>query len=200
MPHSPSASKEGKRLELPDDGLRFVSKRSFRRFLAMLSSALGISIKIEGATSSQSRDGELNFKLSAGGEGFEGLWRPRIGSSDTQVIITGGSIYDGTTLSTVAEQTISVHATSLNYIYLACGLTATTVDSYVSGGTVAPAATPIIASTSTQANTNTEGYILLCTWQAGALVDRYSYFAYACELLQKRSGSVGDVTFNWWSY
>jgi hypothetical protein len=135
----------------------------------------------------------------AAGE-FKGLWYPKRGSSDTQVIITGGSIFDGTTLHTVADATLSVHATSLNYIYLACGLTATTVDSYVSGGTVAPAATPIIASTSTQANTNTEGYILLCTWQAGALVDRYSYFAYACELLQKRSGSVGDVTFNWWSY
>jgi len=67
MPHSPSAGKEGKRLELPDDGLRFVSKRSFSRFLAMLSAALGISIKIDGATSSQSRDGELNFKLSPGG-------------------------------------------------------------------------------------------------------------------------------------
>jgi hypothetical protein len=71
MPHSPSAGKEGKRLELPDDGLRFVSKRSFRRFLAMLSAALGISIKIDGATSSQSRDGELNFKLSPGGSSAE---------------------------------------------------------------------------------------------------------------------------------
>jgi hypothetical protein len=71
MPHSPSAGKEGKRLELPDDGLRFVSKRSFSRFLAMLSAALGISIKIDGATSSQSRDGELNFKLSPGGAAAE---------------------------------------------------------------------------------------------------------------------------------
>ena len=136
---------------------------------------------------------------SSGGT-FKGLWYPKKGASDTQVIITGGSIFDGTTLHTVADATLSVHASSLNYIYLACDLTKTTVDSYVSGGTVAPAATPIIASTSTQANTNTEGYILLCTWQAGALVDRYAYFAFACELLQKRSGSVGDVTFNWWSY
>jgi hypothetical protein len=72
------------------------------------------------------------------------------------VIITGGSIFDGTTLHTVADATLSVHATSLNYIYLACGLTKTTVDSYVSGGTVAPPAIATIA-TSTQANTNTAG-------------------------------------------
>jgi hypothetical protein len=64
-------------------------------------------------------------------------------------------------------------------------------------------ATPTIDLTATSfpANTNTAGYILLCTWQAGALVDRYALtFTLACELLQKRSGSVGDVTFNYWSY
>lgn len=199
MPHSPSASKEGKRLDLPDDGLRFVSKRSFRRFLAMLSSALGISIKIEGATQSQSRDGELTFKVSPSGE-FEGMWAARAGSSSTQVIVSGGTIYDGTTLSTVAERTISVHATSLNYIYLECDLTPTTVDSYVSGGTATPASTPIASATSMPSNTNSKGYILICTWQEGALVSRNAYFPFACELLQKRSGSIGDVTFNWWSY
>jgi hypothetical protein len=131
---------------------------------------------------------------------FKGLWYPKRGSSDTQVIITGGSIFDGTTLSAVAGATLTVHASSLNYIYLECDLTKTTVDSYVSGGTVAPASTPITSATSMPSNTNTKGYILLCTWQAGALVDRYAYFALACELLQKRSGSVGDVTFNYWSY
>jgi hypothetical protein len=136
----------------------------------------------------------------AAGE-FKGLWYPKRGSSDTQVIITGGSIFDGTTLHTVAGATLSVHATSLNYIYLDCGLTATTVDSYVSGGTVN--ATPTIATSTSAAsltNSNTAGHILLCTWQEGALVDRYAYFTLACELLQKRSGSVGDVTFNYWSY
>jgi hypothetical protein len=137
---------------------------------------------------------------SSGGT-FKGLWYPKKGASDTQVIITGGSIFDGTTLHTVADATLSVHATSLNYIYLACDLTKTTVDSYVSGGTVD--ATPTIATSTSAAsltNSNIAGHILLCTWQAGALVDRYAYFAFACELLQKRSGSVGDVTFNWWSY
>lgn len=134
------------------------------------------------------------------GSDFKGKWYPKRGSSDTEVIMTGGAIFDGTTLSTVAGATISVHATSLNYIYLECDLSKTTVDSYVSGGTVAPASTPLISATSVQVNTNTKGYILLCTWQAGALVDRYSYYSFACELLQKRSGSVGDVTFNWWAF
>jgi hypothetical protein len=42
----------------------------------------------------------------AAGE-FKGLWYPKRGSSDTQVIITGGSIFDGTTLHTVAGATLS---------------------------------------------------------------------------------------------
>jgi hypothetical protein len=157
------------------------------------------------AGQTQARDTHLPtvnhyFELLTASGSFVGNWHPTAGDSDTEVIITGGSIYDGTTLSTVAEQTISVHATSLNYIYLECDLTVTTVDSYVSGGTAAPASTPIASATTFPTNTNEKGYILLCTWQRGAVVHRYAYFPFACELLQKRSGSIGDVTFNWWSY
>jgi hypothetical protein len=200
VPESSSASTRAVRLSRAPAGIGPAYRAWLLSSLRTIARACGVQVQIDGASSAQSHGDRVSFKVATGGGEFEGLWRPRIGSSDTQVIITGGSIYDGTTLSTVAEQTISVHATSLNYIYLDCDLTKATVDGYVSGGTVAPASTPLAAATSMPSNTNTKGYILLCTWQAGAVVDRYAYFPMAGELLQKRSGSVGDVTFNWWSY
>ncbi len=193
MPHSPSANKEGKRLELPDDGLRFVSKRSFSRFLAMLSAALGISIKIDGATSSQSRDGELNFKLSPGGADPGYAWTPSAASS-TSINLTAGSISDGFTTRTPTVTGISVHATDLQYVYLVCTLSPTLTDGFVTGGTVTSAV--ITAYGSAQTNTNTTGYILLFTWQAGAIVDRFRYWSIECQL---NNSGAGNTAFNTWT-
>lgn len=129
---------------------------------------------------------------------FRGLWFPsRV--NDESVKIGAGSLFDGTTLHMVPETTVVVSSTALNYIYLVCALSATLVDGYVAGGIVSSTPT-ISASPSVLANNNTTGYIMLCTWQSGAVVDRFAYFALASELLNKRNGSVGDVTFNWWSY
>lgn len=128
---------------------------------------------------------------------FRGLWYPSKVNNES-VKIGAGSLFDGTTFHSVPETTVAVSPTALNYIYLVCNLSATLVDGYVAGGTVS--STPTIARySSVQPNNNSTGYILLCTWQAGAVVDRYAYFALASELLNKRSGSIGDVTFNWWS-
>jgi hypothetical protein len=194
MPHSPSANKEGKRLELPDDGLRFVSKRSFSRFLAMLSAALGISIKIDGATSSQSRDGELNFKLSpGGGSSAEYAWTPTAASS-TSINLSAGSISDGVTTRTPTVTGISVHETDLRYIYLVCTLNATRVDGFVTGGTVTAAS--ISAYSAIQTNSDTTGYILLCTWQAGAVVDRFRYWSIECQI---NDNGGGGTAFNTWT-
>jgi hypothetical protein len=128
---------------------------------------------------------------------FKGMWYPTRGAAITNLNVTGGTLYDGVTVHTIAAASLTVHASSLNYVYLSCGLTKATVDGWVSGGTVD--ATPTIATaTSFPANTNTAGYIPLFTWQAGALAAaRGAYFPFVCELLQKRSGSAGDVTFNW---
>jgi hypothetical protein len=193
MPHSPSANKEGKRLELPDDGLRFVSKRSFSRFLAMLSAALGISIKIDGATSSQSRDGELNFKLSPGGADPGYAWTPSAASS-TSINLTAGSISDGVTTRTPNVSAIAVSATALQYIYLVCTLNVTRVDGFVTGGTVTAAS--ISAYSGIQTNSDTTGYILLCTWQAGAIVDRFRYWSIECQI---NDNGGGGTAFNTWT-
>jgi hypothetical protein len=201
VPESPSASTRAVRLSRAPAGIGPAYRAWVLSSLRTIARACGVQVQIDGASSAQSHGDRVSFKVATGGGEFEGLWYPKRGSSDTQLIITGGSIFDGTTLHTVAGATLSVHATSLNYIYLDCGLTATTVDGYVSGGTVD--ATPTIATSTSAAsltNSNSAGHILLCTWQEGALVDRYAYFTLACELLQKRSGSVGDVTFNYWSY
>lgn len=150
--------------------------------------------------SSNEQDVQVVKRLNDGepAADFKGMWYPTRGASITDLNVTGGRLYDGVTVHTIADAALTVHASSLNYVYLSCGLTKTTVDGWVSGGTVD--ATPTIATATTfPTNTNTAGYIPLFTWQAGALVDRYAYFSFGCELLQKRSGSIGDVTFNWWS-
>lgn len=125
---------------------------------------------------------------------FAGVWNPTRGASDTALNVTGGTLYDGTTTHIIADAALTVHATSLNYIYLSCALTPTLTDGYVSGGTVD--ATPtIISSTSVQSNTNSAAYILLCTWQAGALVLRAAWFPYACRL---GNSGTGDTLFKYW--
>ena len=125
---------------------------------------------------------------------FAGVWKPSRGASDTELNVTGGTINDGTTTHIIADAALTVHATSLNYIYLSCALTPTLTDGYVSGGTVD--ATPtIISSTSVQSNTNSAAYILLCTWQAGALVLRAAWFPYACRL---GNSGTGDTLFQYW--
>ena len=203
MPESPSASTRAVRLSRAPAGIGPAYRAWVLSSLRTIARACGVQVQIDGASSAQSHGDRVSFKVAPGaaaGE-FRGNWHPSAGADAEEVLITGGSIFDGTTLHTVAGATLSVHATSLNYIYLDCGLTATTVDGYVSGGTVD--ATPTIATSTSAAsltNSNSAGHILLCTWQEGALVDRYAYFTLACELLQKRSGSVGDVTFNYWSY
>lgn len=167
-------------------------------------SYLGAGIIYNGDTrgngvSSSELDVQVIPRFNGGGDAaaFKGSWYPSSGGSVTSLNVTGGFIADGTTIHTIAATVLTVHAISLNYIYLVCGLNKTTVDSWVSGGVIT---SPTIASyTSVQQSDNTTGYIPLFTWQAGALVDRDAYFSFGCELLQKRSGSIGDVTFNWWS-
>lgn len=127
-----------------------------------------------------------------GGGGFRGLWHPTK-VNDEAVKIGAGTLFDGTTLHTIAESTIAVSASALNYIYLVCGLSPTYIDGYVTGGTVT--ATPTVAAySSAQVNTNSTAYILLHTWQAGALVQDYAWFGFGTELLNK---NVGDVVFNY---
>lgn len=105
---------------------------------------------------------------------FRGAWFPTSASSTT-IDLTDGSVTDGTTTFTPDVTDIAVHATSLNYVYLECDTTPGTLDGYVTGGVITAAA--IVAYTTTKTNTNSKLYILLCTWQAGALVARYKYWS-----------------------
>lgn len=124
---------------------------------------------------------------------FEGTWYPSVIDS-THISLTPGFIYDGVTSHFPSVSSIAVHATALRYIYLVCSLTSTTVDGFVTGGTVD--ATPTVSAySSTQTNTNTTAYILLLTWQAGAVVQRYAYWNLACQL---RNINTGDVSFQYW--
>lgn len=123
----------------------------------------------------------------AGGS-FKGCWFPSAIDS-THIQLTGGSFTCGS-IFTPSVSSVAVDASALTYVYLRATLSATTVDGYVTGG-VATAAT-VLGSTTTLTSDNTYGYILLCTWQAGALVDRYEYFSLKARL---NNSGVGDVYF-----
>jgi hypothetical protein len=123
---------------------------------------------------------------------FRGAWYPTK-VNDELINLTPGSITDGVTTRTPTVTNIVVSATAPQYIYLVCGLTPTIVDGYVTGGTIDSAT--VQAFGSLQTNTNTTGYILLFTWQAGVLGARYKYFSFQGELGNR---NTGDTVFRVW--
>lgn len=106
---------------------------------------------------------------------FEGAWFPSTVDS-THIDLTEGSVNDGFTTFTPTVTGISVHASSLNYVYLECTVSVATTGGYVTGATITAAI--VKAYTTTKTNTNTKAYLLLCTWQAGFTVARYRYYSH----------------------
>ena len=123
---------------------------------------------------------------------FKGNWYPSAIDS-THIKLTGGTITCGS-IFTPSVSSITVHATSLNYIYLRSTLSAYSLDGYVVGGSITAAS--VISSTSTLTSDNTYGYILLCTWQASALVDQYEFYSFFASLQNQGSG---DTLFVYWN-
>lgn len=123
---------------------------------------------------------------------FKGNWYPSAIDS-THIKLTGGTITCGS-IFTPSVSSITVHATSLNYIYLRSTLSASSLDGYVVGGSITAAS--VISSTSTLTSDNTYGYILLCTWQASALVTQYEFYSFFASLQNQGSG---DTLFVYWN-
>lgn len=117
---------------------------------------------------------------------FKGSWYPTAIDS-THVRLTGGSFTCGS-IFTPSVSSIAVSSSALNYIYLQATLSPTYVDGYVDGGTVT--ACTVMSGTSIPTSDNTYGYILLCSWQAGVLVDRYEYFSLKARLNNSGTGNV----------
>lgn len=124
---------------------------------------------------------------------FAGAWKPTLNGSD--VDLTAGSIFDGSTTWTPTVTGIALVAASFNYIYLHCELNPTTEDGFVTGGGLSSAT--VEAHSSVQTNSNTDAYILLCTIDLtnNNEVTRYQWFSFGCQL---RNSGVGDVVFNYW--
>lgn len=125
------------------------------------------------------------------GGGFAGAWAPSVVDS-THINLTAGSVSDGITTFTPTVAGISVHATSLNYVYLECDITPTTLNSFVVGGVITAAS--IVSYTATKTNTNTKAYLLLCTWQASVLVARYQYYSQALQQLDDGNNTTTAVS------
>lgn len=132
---------------------------------------------------------------SGGGSSFRGAWAPTVSSDSTTVTLTAGSINDGTQTWLPDVTDIELVPDALNYLYLKCQLNPTTEDSFVTGGDLS--STVILATSSTQTNSNTYGYILLATvdLSGNGTVTRYAWFNFSCQL---RNQGVGDVRFHYW--
>lgn len=130
---------------------------------------------------------------SVGGGGPEYAWTPKR-VNDELIEMSAGSISDGVTTRTPNVSAIAVSATALQYIYLVCTLNVTRIDGFVTGGTVTAAS--VITYSGIQTNNDTTGYILLCTWQAGAIVDRFRYWSIECQI---NDNGGGGTAFNTWT-
>lgn len=145
----------------------------------------------------QTANGFVMDAASGGGamSGFTGAWNPIVSSDQTTVTLSAGSINDGTQTWLPDVTEIELVPSVLNYIYLKCQLSPTTEDSFVTGGDLS--STVILATSSTQTNSNTYGYILLATvdLSGSGTVTRYAWFNFSCQL---RNQGVGNVRFHYW--
>lgn len=156
-------------------------------FASKPTSYMGLGVVYNGDTrgngvTSQEQDVVVipRFNQNDGGGVFKGAWSPSTVDS-THIDLTAGSVTDGVTTFTPTVTNISVHATSLNYVYLECSITPSTDNGFVVGGVITAAS--ITSYTTTKTNTNSKAYLLLATWQASALVARYQWYSQALQIL-----------------
>lgn len=169
-------------------------QRAVEMFLEKVARVSGVQIEISGASRSQGGGGDtLTFGVDGAGAGGSSFcWVPTAIDS-THISLTQGSISDGVTERLPDVSSVTVHATDLNYVYLHCEITPSIEDSIVVGGTID--AVDIVATTTPQTNDNTDTYVLLCTWQAGALVAQAKFYSFMSEL----NNSGGNVLFHTWA-
>lgn len=174
----------------------------------MLSSALGISIKIDGATSGQSRDGELNFKLSAGAAaaGCEYSWTPTKTGNDGAgndlltlnvggVSAGGGSAtvnIDGANILTNPTLEVPDTADTTQIVYLDIPVTKVkTANDFVYNCTVTGGVATVEVATTLPTSSQTTRYVELFRWRNGALfnqVGKYNVAVYC-----RDDGTSSDV-------
>ena len=187
-PQSLTKYLDAARTDAPDEAL--VKMRTLKAFMAQLFTHIptpgpGIGVR-------RSLNGGV-WAAEGGGSGETPLrWTPTALTSTT-LSVDVGTISDGLTTHTPDGSSVTVDASALNYVYLECDLTPDTVDGYVTGGTIDDVA--IAAYTSTKTTTNSKGYVLLFTWQDGALVSRSASLSLQAELLNT---GTGNVLFRTW--
>lgn len=134
----------------------------------------------------------LTAKSSVAASSFKGCWYPSRVNAEL-IKLTAGSISDGITTFTPAVTSITVSATALQYVYLVCSITPTIVDSFVTGGVITAAS--VQAFNMAQTTDNTTAYVLLCTWQSGVLISRYTFWSLQAEFC---NAAYGTVLFRTW--
>lgn len=135
---------------------------------------------------------EVEEEAAASVEAWTGAWYPSHAGAGL-IDLTAGSVEDGTTTFNPDVTDITVHETSLNYVYLECNITPTVLNSYVTAGVITAAI--VKAYTTTKTNTNSKAYLLLCTWQAGALVDRYRYFSQGLKVQDTQDNTTRAASY-----
>lgn len=157
--------------------------------LAVLGDPMGSLVKLQERAEKVER--YLPADLSGGGGSFRGCWAPSKIDA-THIKLTPGTLTCGT-IFTPTVSSITVDASALTHVYLRATLDPYYTDGYVNGG--GATAVDVIGSTTELNSDNTYGYILLCDWQAGAVVARYQWFSKFAVL---NNQGTGDVLFIHW--
>ena len=110
------------------------------------------------------------IRADEGGITFKGAWAPTFINATT-ISLTPGTVADGFTTLTPSVSSISVNATSLNYVYLECDITLNTDDGFIMSGRLVAA--QVKAYTTLKTPTASKAYLLLCEVQAEEVVARY---------------------------
>lgn len=213
MPHSTSASSKQARLDIPSGGLRFVTKDMLRRILRSLGRQMGIDIQIDGATRSSSSGSTLSFQVPAGSTAAADAsvqhWRPSfvdathitISPGSCTLIETGGTnevspTFDGDLITADPPPQLTVHATSLNYVYLKIAIDTITLSNDFVVSFVKDAVT-IVAETTEQTSDDTVRYFELFRWQASALVAQTRRYNIGLRVRDDGSNTSTPVWLDW---
>jgi hypothetical protein len=166
-----------------------VTSKQLLRILEQLEPLLGVELHIDGLQRAQTLSGgglklQLPASTAAGTSEIWSNWQPTFVSS-TAITVSPGSFnlttpfIGGTAINASTPPQLTVHATSLQIVYLVVDTTIqTNIDNFVTGFTIkSPTSSnlTIEAHSSAQTSTNTKRFFELFRWQAGALVNRTRY-------------------------
>jgi len=191
MPSSASASTKTPRLDIPAGGLRFVTKDMLRRVLRSLGRQMGIDIHIDGATSSSTGDGHLNFKVTPSDANIYPFHCPAATDGSVASAVIAGTV-NGVTVTNLS---LTISNSGTQYVYFDVSYTqGLSSNGYVQGfsGAITCA---LATGSSIPSDTSTHLYRQVATYVDG--VKTVQAILTSMEVAARDNGTGGVTTAIW---